>query len=327
MMTETTYLQAIRQALREELLRDPRVFLLGEDIGVYGGAFKVTKGLLQEFGEQRIMDTPISESAIIGVAVGAALTGMRPVAEMQFADFITAGFSQIVTNAATLHYRHGIAVPLVVRAPSGGGIHGGPFHSKNPEAWFMHQPGLKIVAPATARDAKGLLKSSIRDDNPVLYFENKFLYRRIKEEISDEDESLVPLGQASIFRSGRDVSIITYGAMVHAAQQAADILATQDGVEAEIIDLRTLKPLDQAALTATVAKTNRVVIVHEANLTGGIGGEISALLVEHAFEWLDAPIKRVAGLDTPTPYSPVLEEAFMPDAGKIIAAVREVMHY
>jgi 2-oxoisovalerate dehydrogenase E1 component beta subunit len=326
-MTETTYLQAITEAMREELHRDPKVFILGEDIGIYGGAFKVTKGLIEEFGEERIMDTPISESAIIGVAVGAALVGMRPVAEMQFADFITCGFSQIVTNAATMHYRYNIPVPMVVRAPSGGGIHGGPFHSKNPEAWFVHQPGLKVVAPATARDAKGLLKCAIRDDNPVIYFENKFLYRRIKENLPDGEEVLTPIGKAAIYRNGTDTTVITYGSMVHAAQQAAEKMAAEHQVQLEIIDLRTLKPLDTETIMNSVAKTNRVVIVHEANLTGGIGGEISALIAEHGFELLDAPIKRVAALDTPTPYSPIMEEAFMPNAEKIIMAVRDVLQF
>jgi pyruvate/2-oxoglutarate/acetoin dehydrogenase E1 component len=326
-MAETTYIQGITEALREEMQRDPHVFLLGEDIGVYGGAFKVTKSLFEEFGEKRVMDTPISEAAIIGVAVGAALVGMRPVAEMQFADFITCGFNQIVTNAATMHYRYAIPVPMVVRAPSGGGIHGGPFHSKNPEAWFVHQPGLKVLAPATARDAKGLLKSAIRDDNPVIYFENKFLYRRIKEVLPESEEIITPIGKGAIFRQGRDVSIITYGSMVHASQQAAEKLAAEEQIEVEIIDLRSLKPLDKEMILASVAKTNRVVIAHEANLTGGVGGEISAIIVEEAFEMLDAPIKRVAALDTPTPFSPVLEQVFMPDAEKIMAAVREVIRF
>ena len=326
-MAETTYLQAITDALREELQRDPRVFLLGEDIGVSGGAFKVTKGLIDDFGEERVMDTPISESAIIGVAVGAALTGMRPVAEMQFADFITSGFSQLVTNAATLHYRYGTPVPMVVRAPSGGGIHGGAFHSKNPEAWFVHQPGLKVVVPATARDAKGLLKSAIRDDNPVVYFENKYLYRRVKEEMDSAEELLVPFGKAHLARQGSAATIITYGSMLHAALQAADSLSAEEGVEVEVLDLRSLQPLDQEAIFSAVERTNRVVIVHEANLTGGIGGEIAALISEHAFEALDAPIKRVAGLDTPTPYAPNMEDFWRPNAEKIARAVRKVIHF
>ncbi|HOT97231.1 MAG TPA: alpha-ketoacid dehydrogenase subunit beta [bacterium] len=325
-MAEITYLQAITDALREEMQRDPRVFLLGEDIGIYGGAFKVTKGLIDTFGEERVMDTPISEAAIIGVAVGAALAGMRPIAEMQFADFITSGFSQLVTNAATLHYRYGTAVPMVVRAPSGGGIHGGAFHSKNPEAWFVHQPGLKVVAPATAYDAKGLLKSAVRDDNPVLYFENKFLYRRIKEEIDPATEVLVPLGEARTVRQGSAAVIITYGAMLHAALEAADGLAAE-GIEVTILDLRSLQPLDIEAILESVRRTNRVVIVHEANLTGGIGGEIAALISEYAFEELDAPIKRVAGLDTPTPYAPVMEEYWRPNAAKIARAVHDVVRF
>lgn len=325
-MAEITYLQAITEALREEMERDSMVFLLGEDIGIYGGAFKVTKGLYDQFGEKRVMDTPISESAIVGVAVGTAISGMRPVAEMQFADFITCAFSQLVTNAATTHYRYNIPIPMVVRAPSGGGIHGGPFHSKNPEAWFVHQPGLKVVAPATVYDAKGLLKAAIRDNNPVIYFENKYLYRRIKGEIPD-DEVIVPIGQASLFREGTDVSIITYGSMVHASMAAAEKVAEEDHIEVEILDLRSLQPLDMDAILATVQKTSRVIIVHEANLTGGIGGEIAAIISEHAFEMLDAPIKRIAALDTPTPYSPVLEEYFMPNSDKIAAVVREIVRY
>ncbi len=326
-MEQVTYLQAITQALREEMLRDPRVFLLGEDIGIYGGAFKVTKGLYEEFGAERVMDTPISESAIIGVAVGAALAGMRPVAEMQFADFITVGFSQLVTNAATMHYRYGIPVPMVVRAPSGGGIHGGAFHSKNPEAWFVHQPGLKVVAPATPTDAKGLLKAAIRDNNPVIYFENKFLYRRIKEELPEGEYLIVPIGKANLVRSGHDVSIITYGSMVHASLQAAEILKEQDQIEAEVLDLRSLQPLDKEAILETVQRTSKVVIVHEANLTCGMGAEVAAIISEHGFELLDAPIKRVAALDTPTPYAPALEEFFKPNVDKIIHAVRETVQF
>ena len=326
-MAAMTYIQAITDALREEMQRDEKVFLLGEDIGLYGGAFKVTKGLFQEFGEARVMDTPIAESAIIGVAIGAAIAGMRPVAEIQFADFITVGFSQLVTNAATMHYRYDISVPMVVRAPSGGGIHGGAFHSKNPEAWFVHQPGLKVVAPATVRDAKGLLKSAIRDDNPVIYFENKYLYRRIKEEISGPEEIIVPLGKANLVKQGQHVSIITYGSMVHASLQAAEVLATQDHIDVEILDLRSLQPLDKEAILATVERTNRVVIVHEANLTAGMGAEIAAIISDSGFESLDAPIKRVAALDTPTPYAPVLEEYFMPNTDKIMQAVRQVIQF
>lgn len=326
-MAVTTYLNAINQALREEMQRDEKVYLLGEDIGIYGGAFKVTKGLLDEFGKKRVIDAPISESAIIGVAVGTAIAGMRPVAEIQFADFITCGFNQLVTNAATLYYRHEIPVPMVVRTPSGGGIHGGAFHSKNPEAWFVKQPGLKVVAPATARDAKGLLKSAIRDNNPVIFFEHKFLYRRIKEDLPEDEEILVPLGKAAVSRPGNDVTIVTYGSMLHVSLEAAEKLSQEKGVEVEVIDLRTLQPLDFDTIQESVGKTNRVVLVHEDTLTAGMGAEISALITEKAFEMLDAPIKRVAALDTPTPYSPILEKQFLPNADKIQTAVLEVMEF
>ncbi len=325
-MATSTYLEAINQALFEEMERDERVFLLGEDIGIYGGAFKVTKGLFKAFGGERVIDTPISESAIIGSAIGAAITGLRPVAEMQFADFITVGFNQLVANAATLYYRHNIPVPMVVRAPSGGGIRGGPFHSKNPEAWFFHQPGLKIVAPATARDAKGLLKSSIRDNNPVIYFEHKYLYRRVKEELPEE-EVIVPLGKAGISREGNDVTVITYGAMVFECLDAAKQLFEEHDISAQVIDLRTLQPLDMELILESVQKTSRVVIVHEAGLSGGIGAEIAARISENAFEYLDAPIKRIASLDTPTPFSPILENEFMPNAEKIYNAILEIMKF
>jgi len=325
-MAEKTYLQAIHDALQEELERDPRVYLLGEDIGIYGGAFKVTKGLYEQFGEKRIMDTPISESAIVGVAVGSAISGMRPVAEIQFADFITNGFNQIVTNAATLHYRFNIPVPIVIRAPSGGGIHGGPFHSKNPEAWFVHQPGLKVVTPATPIDAKGLLKAAIRDNNPVIYFEHKYLYRRIKEDVPDE-EIVIPLGQAKICREGQDLTIITYGSMLHPSLEGAEKFSTEQNIEIEVIDLRTLQPLDVDTIFQSIEKTNRVVIVHEDNLTGGMGAELSALISEKGFELLDAPIKRVAAIDTPTPYSPILEAYFLPNAEKISKAVKQVIEF
>jgi 2-oxoisovalerate dehydrogenase E1 component beta subunit len=325
-MATSTYLEAINQALFEEMERDERVFLLGEDIGIYGGAFKVTKGLYKAFGGERVIDTPISESAIIGSAIGAAITGLRPVAEMQFADFITVGFNQLVANAATLYYRHNIPVPMVVRAPSGGGIRGGPFHSKNPEAWFFHQPGLKIVAPATARDAKGLLKSSIRDNNPVIYFEHKYLYRRVKEELPEE-EVVVPLGKATVSREGDDVTVITYGAMVFECLDAAKKLFKEHDISAQVIDLRTLQPLDMELILESVQKTSRVVIVHEAGLSGGIGAEIAARISENAFEYLDAPIKRIASLDTPTPFSPILENEFMPNAEKIYNAILEIMKF
>jgi len=325
-MSELTYLEAIRQGLWEEMKRDERVFCLGEDIGVYGGAFKVTKGLIEEFGPRRVIDTPLAESAIIGVSIGAALMGMRPVAEMQFADFISCGFNQIVNNAAKIHYRWGAPVPITIRCPSGGNVHGGPFHSQNPEAWFFHVPGLKLVAPSTPYDAKGLLKAAIRDDNPVLYFEHKYLYRRIKGEIPSDDY-VVPIGKGNIVREGTDATIITYGAMVHSSLEAAERLSQEDGVEVEVLDLRSLLPFDKELLLQSVRKTGRVLIVHEATRTGGIGGELGTILAEEAFEYLDAPVRRVTALDTPVPYSPPLEKFFLPDVKKILQALRELVRY
>src|ERR1700746_1802082 len=257
----TTYLEAIREGLWEEMERDPNVFLIGEDIGIYGGAFKVTAGFIEHFGERRVVDTPISESAIVGASIGAGLMGLRPVAEMQFSDFITCGFDQIVNFAAKCRYRWNAAVPMVVRAPSGGGIHGGPFHSQNPEMWFVRTPGLKVVCPATAYDAKGLIKSAIRDNNPVIFFEHKYLYRRIKEDIPDDDY-IVPLGKARVARNGRDLSVITYAAMVHVALEAAELLS-KEGIEIEVLDLRTVSPLDREAIAETVRRTNKVLILHE----------------------------------------------------------------
>jgi 2-oxoisovalerate dehydrogenase E1 component beta subunit len=320
-----TYLEAIRQGIWEELERDPNVFLLGEDIGVYGGAFKVTQGMLERFGERRVVDTPISESAIVGAAIGAGLMGLRPVAEIQFSDFISCGFDQIVNFAAKCHYRWGASAPIVVRAPSGGGIHGGPFHSQNPEAWFTKVPGLKVIAPATAYDAKGLIKSAIRDNNPVIFLEHKALYRRIKEELP-EGEYTVPIGKAKIFREGRDLSIITYGAMVYEARDAAEELE-KEGISVEILDLRTLLPLDEEAILATARKTSKVIVLHEDTLTGGIGGEISARISEKAFDRLDAPVVRIAAPDTPVPYSPPLEAAFLPNAAKVIEKARWLYRY
>jgi len=322
---QMSYLEAIRQGIWEEMERDPGVFLLGEDIGVYGGAFKVTAGMLDHFGEHRVIDTPISESAIVGAAIGAGLMGLRPVAEMQFADFITCAYDQIVNFAAKCRYRWGAAVPIVIRAPSGGGIHGGPFHSQNPEAWFVHTPGLKVVAPSTAHDAKGLIKAAIRDNDPVLYFEHKALYRRLKEEVPDGDYT-VPIGKAAVVREGRDLSIITYGAMVHVALQAAAELENE-GISAEIIDLRTLAPLDEDTVLASVRKTSKVLLLHEDTLTGGIGGELAGRISEKAFEYLDGPILRVAAPDTPVPYSPPLEAAFLPDAAKVTEKARWLARY
>lgn len=322
---ETFYVDAIREALAEEMARDDRVFLLGEDIGVYGGAFKVTDGLIERFGEERVLDTPISETAIVGAAVGAAMAGLRPVAEMQFADFISCAFDMITNFAAKSRYRTGCAVPLVVRGPAGGGIHGGPFHSQNPEAYFAHTPGLKIVQPATAHDAKGLLKAAIRDDDPVLFFEHKFLYRRVKEVLPEEDY-VVPIGRAVVRREGRDVSVLTYGAMVWTALEAARTLETE-GIDAEVVDLRTLFPLDEETILESVARTSRAVVLHEATRTGGIGAEVAAVIAERCFECLDAPVVRVTAPDTPVPFAPALEEAFLPNAEKLCRALRVLVGY
>ncbi|MDE2846779.1 MAG: alpha-ketoacid dehydrogenase subunit beta [Gemmatimonadota bacterium] len=326
-MPPVTYLEAISSGLREEMERDESVFCLGEDIGVYGGAFKITKGFLDDFGEDRVIDAPVAESVIIGAAMGAALMGMRPVAEMQFADFITCGFNQLVNNVAKTHYRWGAAVPLVVRCPSGAIGNAGPFHSQNPEAWFCKVPGLKVVAPATTYDAKGLLKSSIRDNNPVLYFEHKGLYRfpRIREVIPEEDYT-VPIGEAAVRREGGDATIVTYGKMVFHSLDAAETLAGE-GVETEVIDLRSLLPYDKQAILESVRKTNRLLVVHEDTLTGGFGGEIAAVVAEEAFEHLDAPVRRLAAIDTPVPFSPPLEQYFLPNTEKVTAALRDLLAY
>jgi 2-oxoisovalerate dehydrogenase E1 component beta subunit len=322
---EITYLEAIRQALWEEMDRDERVFMLGEDIGVYGGAFKITKGFYEKFGPERVIDTPLSESAFVGAAIGAALMGMRPIVEMQFADFIACAFDQIVNMAAKHHYRIGEPVPLVIRAPYGGGIGAGPYHSQCPEAWFFHVAGLKLVAPSTPRDAKGLLKASIRDPNPVIYFEHKYLYRHVKGEVPDGDH-LVPIGKAEIKRQGSTVSVITYGAMVHHSLKAAEQLMPE-GIDLEVVDLRTLQPMDFETIMASVEKTGRAMVVHEAPKTGGIGGEIAARLAEEAFRCLDAPIFRVASPHSPVPFSPVLEEAYLPNADKIALKARELARF
>jgi 2-oxoisovalerate dehydrogenase E1 component beta subunit len=321
----TTYLEAIREGLWEEMERDPNVFLIGEDIGVYGGAFKVTTGFLEKFGEKRVVDTPISESAIVGASIGASLMGLRPVAEMQFSDFITCAFDQIVNFAAKCRYRWNAPVPMVIRAPSGGGIHGGPYHSQNPEMWFVRTPGLKVVAPATAYDAKGLIKSAIRDNDPVLFFEHKGLYRRIKEDLPAGDYT-VPLGKAKLVRKGRDLSIVTYGAMVWVALDAAKKLA-EEGIEIEILDLRTLAPLDRDAVCETAKKTSKVLLLHEDTQTGGLAGELAATLTERVWEYLDGPIVRVTAPDTPVPFSAPLEEAFLPNAEKVIEKARWLYKY
>ena len=324
-MAVMTYLEAIRQALFDEMARDERVFLLGEDIGVYGGAFKVTDGLQERFGEARVVDTPISEAAIVGSAIGASYMGMRPVAEIQFIDFIACCFDMLTNFAATSRYRNGAGVPIVVRGPCGGGVSGGPFHSLNPESFFLNTPGLKMVEPSTAYDAKGLLKAAIRDDDPVLYFEHKYLYRRIKDEVP-EDDYIVPIGKAAVRREGSDLSIITFGAMVYTALDAAKQLAEQ-GVQAEVLDLRSLAPLDREAVLTSVSKTSRALLLHEATLTGGIGGELAAIIAEEAFEYLDAPVMRVASLDAPVPYSPPLEAAFLPNVEKVVAAAKRLVDY
>jgi pyruvate/2-oxoglutarate/acetoin dehydrogenase E1 component len=325
-MAETTYLEAIRQALFEEMERDPGVFVLGEDIGAYGGAFKVTEGLLERFGESRVIDTPISEAAIVGAAAGAAHMGLRPVCEMQFIDFISCAYDMLTNYVATSRYRAFLPCPIVVRGPSGGYVRGGPFHSQNPEAAFLHTPGLKIVYPATASDAKGLLKAAIRDDDPVLYFEHKYLYRRIKEELPEGDQ-VVPIGKARTAHAGKDLSIITYAATVWKSLEAAEQLEKEDGLSVEVVDLRSLLPMDDAAIIDTVKKTNRVMIVHEDTRTGGVAGEITARINEQAFEWLDAPVMRVTAADVPLPYSPPLEDYVLPQTSDIVAVARRLAAY
>ncbi len=326
-MAEITYLEGIRQALDEEMARDENVFVMGEDIGAYGGAFKVTDGLLDKYGEGRVIDTPISEAAIVGAAAGAAHMGMRPVCEMQFIDFISCAYDILTNYVATSRYRAFLPCPLVVRGPSGGYVRGGPFHSQNPEAAFLHTPGLKIVYPATASDAKGLLKAAIRDDDPVLYFEHKYLYRRIKEDLPEGDDHIVPIGKARTAREGKDLSIITYAATVWKSLEAAEQLEKEDGLSVEVIDLRSLSPLDDEAIIATVKKTNRVLIVHEDTRTGGVAGEVAARINEHAFEWLDAPILRVTAADVPLPYSPPLEDYVLPQTTDIVNVARRLAAY
>ena len=323
---QVTYIQAINQAMHEEMARDENVLLLGEDIGILGGAFKATEGLHAKFGSERVVDTPIAESLIVGAGVGLAIQGMRPVLEMQFIDFISCGFDQIVNMAATLRYRHGgqTSCPIVVRGPCGGGVHGGIYHSQNPEAWFFHVPGLKVVAPATAYDAKGLLKSAIRDDDPVIYLEHKFLYRRIKEDLPDT-EYLVPIGKAALRKEGRDLSVITYGSPVHAVMKAAKDMAGE--IDIEVIDLRTILPLDWKTIRASVAKTGKVLIVHEARRTGGIGGEVAARIAEELFESLDGPVVRVASKDTHNAFATSLEDYILPNQEKITEAIRNLAAY
>lgn len=324
-MAEITYLEAIREALFEEMERDQNVFCMGEDIGAFGGAFKVTEGLMANYGESRVIDTPISEIAIVGAAAGAGHMGMRPVVEMQFIDFIANAYDMLTNYVATARYRAFLPCPMVVRGPSGGYVRGGPFHSQNPEAGFIHTPGLKVVYPSTAEDAKGLMKAAIRDEDCVLFFEHKYLYRRIKG-VMPAGDHVVPIGKARLAREGTDVSIITYAATVYKALEAAEQLASE-GISVEVLDLRTLAPLDDEAIIATVRKTNRLLIVHEDTRTGGIAGEITARVSESCFEWLDAPILRVTAADIPLPYSPPLEDYVLPQTADIVRAVRRLASY
>jgi 2-oxoisovalerate dehydrogenase E1 component beta subunit len=317
-----TYLQAISDGLRTEMREDERVLVMGEDIGVFGGAFKVTDGFIDEFGANRVMDTPLAESGIIGTAVGASVVGLRPVCEMQFADFVSCGFDQLVNVAGKMFYRQGLAVPITVRLPSGGGFSGGPYHSQNPEAWFMHSPGLKVVAPSTAEDAKGLLIGAIRDPNPVVFLEHKHLYRRVKGDVA-EGTYETPF-TARVAREGTDLTVVTYGAMVHTALEATGDL---DGASVEVLDLRSLVPLDVDAILASVRKTSKVVIVDEANQMCAAGAQVAALVAEHAFEDLDGPVRRVATPDVPIPFSPPLEAAVLPSVDRVKEAVRELLEY
>jgi pyruvate/2-oxoglutarate/acetoin dehydrogenase E1 component len=321
-MATMTYLQAISDGMRQEMRSDDRVFVMGEDIGAFGGAFKVTDGFLDEFGPDRVMDTPLAESGIIGTACGAAYVGLRPICEMQFADFISCGFDQLVNVAGKMRYRQGLPTNITVRLPSGGGFSGGPFHSSNPEAWFMHTPGLKVVAPSTAEDAKGLLIAAVRDPNPVVYLEHKHLYRRVKGEVPDGTYE-TPL-TARIARPGSDLTVIAYGAMVHTALEAT---ADLDGASVEVLDLRSLVPLDEAAILESVRRTSKVLIVDEANQTCAAGAQVAALIAEHAFEHLDGPVRRIATPDVPIAFSPPLEQALLPNVDRVKEAARELLDY
>ena len=320
---EATYLVAIAEGLWEEMERDESVYCLGEDIGVYGGAFKVTEGFIDKFGPQRIMDTPICEETIMGMAVGSAMSGMRPVAEVQYADFIVNGFDELINVAGKYHYRTGVRLPMVVRGPSGGGVRASNFHSQNPEPWFAHSPGFKVLCPAFPSDAKGLIKSAVRDDNPCVFFEHKWIYRRIKEVVSEDPDLLVPIGSAKVQREGTDLSIVTYGAMVHQALEAAEELAHED-VSAEVVDLRTVSPLDAETVLRSIEKTSRALVLYESHRFLGIGAEVAATIAEEAFEHLDAPVMRLAPPNVPVPFSPPLEDAFIPQVDDIVAASRRL---
>jgi 2-oxoisovalerate dehydrogenase E1 component beta subunit len=317
---QATYLIAVAEALWEEMERDERVFLLGEDIGVYGGAFKVTEGFIERFGPDRVMDTPIAEETIVGLSVGAAMEGLRPVAEFQYADFMSSGFDEITTVLSRYHYRSGVPLPVVLRGPSGGGVRASSFHSINPEPWYAYAGGIKIMCPAFPSDAKGLLKSAIRDDNPSMFLEHKWIYRRIKEQVPEDPDFLVPIGSADVKREGSDVSIVTYGAMVHKALEAADALS-QRGISAEIVDLRTVYPYDEETVLRSIEKTSRALVLYESYRFLGIGAEVAAMIAEEAFEHLDAPVVRLAPPNVPVPFSPPLEDAFLPQVADIEAAV------
>jgi pyruvate/2-oxoglutarate/acetoin dehydrogenase E1 component len=320
---QATYLIAIAEALWEEMERDERVFLLGEDIGAYGGAFKVTEGFIERFGPERVMDTPIAEETIVGMAVGAAMEGLRPVAEFQYADFMTSGFDETVTAAARYHYRSGVPVPIVLRAPSGGGVRASSFHSENPEPWFSYAPGLKVICPAFPEDAKGLLKSAIRDDNPCVFLEHKWIYRRIREAVSEDPDFLVPIGQARVRREGTDLSIVTYGMMTHLALEAAE-LVEQEGVSAEVVDLRTIVPLDTQTILRSVEKTSRALVLYESHRFLGTGAEVASVIAEEGFQHLDAPVTRLAPPSVPVPFSPSLEDAYLPQVADIVEAARKL---
>ena len=320
---QATYLVAVAEGLWEEMERDERVFLLGEDIGVYGGAFKVTEGFIDRFGPDRVMDTPIVEETIVAMALGAAMEGFRPVAEFQYADFMSSGFDEITTALARYHYRSGVPAPVVLRAPSGGGVRASSFHSFNPEPWFAHSPGLKVMCPAFPTDAKGLIKSAIRDDNPCVFLEHKWIYRRLKERVPEDPDFLIPIGKATVKREGRDVTIVSYGMMVHHALDAAETLA-QEGIDVEVIDLRSIVPLDTDAILASVAKTSRAIVLYESHRFLGVGAEVASVIAQEAFESLDAPVVRLAPPNVPVPFSPALEDAYLPQVTDIEDAVRKL---
>ena len=320
---QATYLVAIAEALWEEMERDDRVFLLGEDIGVYGGAFKVTEGFIERFGAERVMDTPIAEETIVGMSIGAAMEGLRPVAEFQYADFMTSGFDEIVTAAARYHYRSGVPIPIVLRAPSGGGVRASSFHSENPEPWFSYAPGLKVMCPAFPEDAKGLLKSAVRDDNPCVFLEHKWIYRRIREHVPDDPDFLIPIGRARVRREGDDLSIVTYGMMVHLALEAAEHLE-REGISTEVVDLRTIVPLDTQTILSSVEKTSRALVLYESHRFLGTGAEVASVIAEEGFLHLDAPVMRLAPPNVPVPFSPSLEDAYLPQVADIAEAARKL---